>query len=263
MIYLVGGEGFVGSAYARLFDRLELDYRVINRANWDTFAKTSCDVLINANGNSRKYLANSDPMVDFDANVRTVARMLEDFKASTYVLLSTGDVYADQSTPDLTREDGIIDPGSISRYGLHKKMGEDLVRGVHPNWLILRMGGFVGPGLKKNAIYDMLHDQPVWLSPESELQFINTDTAARLVWDLVEHGVSREVVNLGARGLVNLGDLHKKLGTRSEFKPDAPVIRYELNLDKLDRLVSRPLPDTNQDVTAFISAWPGRNTATC
>ncbi len=54
MIYLIGGRGFVGSACARLFAAKGIEHRVITRENYASFRGTPCDVLINANGNSRK-----------------------------------------------------------------------------------------------------------------------------------------------------------------------------------------------------------------
>ena len=254
MIYILGGEGFVGSAYARVLRELDQPFITITRANYASLRGSACDVLINANGNSRKFVATRDPLRDFDASVRSVAASLEDFRAQRYVFLSSGDVYPDTSTPDATREDAPIDLSRVSRYGLHKSLAEQLVRSVHPAWLVVRMGGFVGPGLKKNAIFDMLTDDPVWLSPESELQFISTDSAARLVWALVQSGVRGEVVNLGAEGLLNLGQFHQSIGSASLFKPGAPTVRYELSLDRLRRLSGKPLPRTAECVSEFAMA---------
>src|SRR5262249_26049704 len=149
------------------------------------------------------------------------------------------------TTPETTREHAPIDLTRVSRYGLHKHLAEQMVRAAHPAWLVVRMGGFVGPGLKKNAIFDMLCGDPVWLSPASELQFISTDAAARLVWGLVCAGVQREVVNLGAEGLLNLGAFHRAIGSTSAFKPEASTVRYELSLDRLRRLSGVPLPRTD------------------
>jgi nucleoside-diphosphate-sugar epimerase len=253
MIYLIGGNGFVGSAYARLFEARKLPFRIITRDNHAEFRGTSCDVLINANGNSKKFLSTREPMTDFDQSVRSVAQSVEDFRAGAYVLLSTGDVYPEQHSPTVSREDQQIDLARQSRYGLHKMLAEQLVRGTQARWIVMRMGGFVGPGLKKNAIYDMLTGAPVWLSPASELQFISTDRAASLVWRLVEKGVSNEIVNLGARGLVHLGNLHKSLGSASAFQENAPAVRYELSLEKLAALVGEPLPDARAEVDAFLA----------
>jgi nucleoside-diphosphate-sugar epimerase len=171
------------------------------------------------------------------------------------VLLSTGDVYPDQSSPTVTREDQAIDPARQSRYGLHKFLAEQLVRGTQAQWLVMRMGGFVGPGLKKNAIHDMLTGNQVWLSPQSELQFISTDRAADRVWKLVENGVRNQIINLGAAGTVNLGALHSRLASRSTFLPEAPTIRYEVSLDKLAALSGGVLPRSEDEVNAFVAAW--------
>ena len=255
MIYIFGGEGFVGSAYSRLFSHLGLEYRVITKSNIKDFRGSSCDVLINANGNSKKFLSDKDPQLDFDLSVKSVVNSLEEFNSKMYVLLSSGDVYPDTSHLEKTDEDSFIDIARLSRYGLHKFLAECVVRGVHKKYLIIRMGGFVGPGIKKNAIFDMLTNSPVWLSPESQLQFISTDTAASLVWSLVQNGVLNQVVNIGGRGLVNLGDLHKKIGSKSLFNPNAPIVRYELKTDRIESLLGITLPKSDDEVFDFFSQW--------
>ncbi|HTW72097.1 MAG TPA: NAD(P)-dependent oxidoreductase [Acetobacteraceae bacterium] len=262
MIYILGGRGFVGSAYARLLSRLGVPHRVVTRDNYHDAAGSACDILINANGNSRKYLAEREPLAEFDMSVRSVAESLQAFRAGAYVFLSSGDVYPDTSSAAATREDQPIDKRRVNRYGLHKLLAETLVRSLHPNWLIVRMGGFVGPGLKKNAIFDMLTNQPIWLSPESQLQFISTDRAAALVWDLASRGVNGSVVNLGGRGLVRLGSLHERIGSAAPFKPASPAVRYELDLNRLAALTSQTLPASAEEVEAFIAGWPAAGMGT-
>ena len=256
MIYLVGAGGFVGSAYARLFSHLGLAFTAITRESFDDHRGTACDILINANGNSKKYLADRDPMADFDQSVRSVAETLAAFDAKTYVLLSSGDVYADPSGPATTREAAPLTFEGQSRYGFHKYLAEQIVLARHPDCLVVRMGGFVGPGLKKNAVFDILTGGPVWLDPASTLQFISTDRAAGLVWSLVEQGVRGEVVNLGGRGMLRIGDLHAELGSASPFQDGAPTVRYELSLDKLAGFVGADaLPESTAEVAAFVESW--------
>lgn len=261
MIYIVGGAGYVGSAYSRLCKSRGLPFRVIGRDNWDEFEGTQCDVLINANGNSVKRLADQDPLLEFDQSVRSVEKSLSVIRAGTYVFLSSGDVYPDPSSPTSTDEAIAPNIGAMSRYGLHKHLAEQCVMGVHKNWLIVRMGGFVGPGIRKNAIFDILSGSKVWLSPDSALQFIHTDHAAALVMKLVETGAAREIVNLGAKGCLRLGDLHQACESKSVFDPQAPTVRYELSLRKLEKLVGR-LPDTKEDALAFAKGWPASGTYT-
>lgn len=256
MIYLIGGSGFVGSGFVRYCRSRGLPHQVITRDNYGRFAGTSCDVLVNANGNSRKYLADRDPVAEFDQSVRSVAVSLAAFSAGTYVLISTGDVYNDPSRPETSREDRDLDIAGKSRYGLHKFLAERLVIGAHPNWLVVRAGGFVGPGIKKNAIFDILTGGKIWLSADSELQFIHTDHAAAIVMGIVERGVRREVVNLGGQRTVRLGDVHAAARSTGVFEPGAPTIRYELSLAKLAALSPVPIPNSADEVAGFAAAWP-------
>lgn len=256
MIFILGGNGFVGSAYSRLFSRLGIGHKVITKSNFEEFRGSSCDVLINANGNSKKFLSDKDPLLDFDLSVRSVLESLEAIKSKIYIHLSSGDVYPDTSSFEKTDEDSFIDVELLSRYGLNKFLAENIIRGVHKKYLIIRMGGFVGPGIKKNAIFDMLTNSPIWLSPESELQFISTDTAASLVWSLLQKGLLNQVVNIGGRGLVHLGNLHKRIGSESIFKPSAPVVRYELKTSKIQSLLGLSLPKSDDEVDNFFLAWP-------
>lgn len=252
-VFLIGGTGLVGSAYARLFAASGITHHVITRANYGDFLGQSCDVLVNANGNSSKVLATREPLTDFDASVRSVRMSLEDFRASKYVFLSSGDVYPRQDSPSATHEDQPLPVTGMSGYGFHKYLAETMVRHLHPDWIVMRMGGFVGPGLKKNAIFDMLHDMPVWMRPESELQFISTDSAARIVWTLVQRGISKQTINLGALGRCRIGDIHQRLASKSPFQPEASAVSYELSLTKLASQVG-DLPSTRDEVERFLTS---------
>ena len=254
MIFILGGNGFVGSAYARLLASLGVEHTLITRDNYAALIGAECDVLINANGNSKKFLANRDPKAEFEASVSSVVASLADFKAAKYVYLSTGDVYPQQHSPEVTREDQALDTRAMSRYGLHKYLAEQYVRAAHPNWLVFRMGGFVGPGMKKNAIFDILNGPQIWLAPDSELQFISTDAAARLVWGLASSDLNNETINLGARGVVRVGDIRDRAGSSVPYGADAQSVRFELNLEKLAGRAGNRLPTSEEEVGAFLTS---------
>ncbi|HEX3861193.1 MAG TPA: NAD-dependent epimerase/dehydratase family protein [Stellaceae bacterium] len=254
MIYIIGGEGFVGSAFVRYCRQNGLEHQVITHGNHDEFAGRRCDVLVNANGSSRKYLADREPLNDFDRSVRSVAASLSTFRAGMYVLISSGDVYDDPSRPGTTCEEGQPDLAKVSRYGLHKYLAERLVIGTHPNWLIIRAGGFVGPGLRKNAVFDILAGAKIWLSPDSALQFIHTDHAAEIVMRLAAT-THRQIVNLGGSGTVRLGELHHAIGSAASFDPQAPTVTYELSLAKLATLCPIDIPASFDEVHRFAAAW--------
>jgi nucleoside-diphosphate-sugar epimerase len=199
-------------------------------------------------------MADREPVAEFDASVRSVVRSLTEIESQAYIFLSSGDVYPDTTSPAVTREDTAVDLTRSSRYGLHKALAETYVRNSHPRALIMRMGGFVGPGMRKNAVFDMISGQPVWLDLDSELTFIGTDTAARIVYALFEKGITGETFNLGPRIPMRLRDIYDRLGCTSEVRADARRVRFELNVDKLEAAYGQPLPTTIDEIEAFLAS---------
>ncbi len=252
MIFIIGGRGFVGSAFARVCEATGRSYSIITRQNYQEFIGKRCDVIINADGNSKKFLAREDPLQDFDASVRTVRASLLDFKYDYYVYLSSCDVYPDCSSPERTTERQELDVSAQSPYGFHKYLAEQCVQHAAKKWLIIRFGGFVGPGLKKNAIYDILNGGPLWLDPESELQFMHTDRAAEIVLGLLDRGVYNEIFNVCGHGVIKLRDIMEAIGVKVPVPPGSPRVRYDVNIDKISRLFD--MPETKETVLEFVRA---------
>jgi len=253
MIFLLGGRGLVGSAFARLCEHNGIPYTIIDRENYGSLTGQSCELFINANGNSRKPLATREPMTDFDANVRVTRQTLVDFRFERYIHLSSCDVYPDCSSAALTGEDQVLDPAAQSPYGFHKALAEACVRHAAREWLIFRLGGFVGPGLKKNAIFDILNGGPLWLDPASALQFLHTDDAARLVLDLAKRSHTNEVFNLCGSGVVTLAQVLADAGREVPVTPGSPRVHYEVSIEKVSRLVE--VPETRRTVAAFVAGY--------
>jgi nucleoside-diphosphate-sugar epimerase len=241
LIFIIGGNGFVGSAVVRYCKQNDIPNEVITKENYHEFVGKSCKVLINSNGNSKKFLATQDPKEDFRLSVTSVRSSLVDFKYEKYVFFSSCDVYNDCSDRSLNHEEISIDISSQSPYGFHKYLAEQCVRHAAPDWLIIRFGGFVGEGLKKNPIYDILQGGPLWVHPKSELQYLNTDAAASIVMNLIDRDLTREVINLCGDGLVQLESIVEEVGTNEiEVKPNSPKIMYNVNVDKAKKYVEIP-----------------------
>ncbi len=249
---VIGGHGFIGSAIVREAEKRGYDTVAAGRAEYASLAGTSCDLLINANGNSRKYLSDKDPVRDYELSVLSVMRTLHDFKTRHYVHLSSIDVYPDARQPATAREETVIDPARLSRYGFHKYLAEQLVRYYAPSWLILRMGGSVGTGLWKNSIYDMLTGAPLRVHPDSVYQYLNTRDMAAMLFDLVEQNVTREVINVTGDGVISLREAAEwipgyPIGT---VQPNVPTDRYEVDVSKLKSYGD--VPTTRETIRAFI-----------
>jgi nucleoside-diphosphate-sugar epimerase len=249
MIFILGGNGFVGSALARVCATQGREHAILTRANYEAHRGQACSLLVNANGNSRKYLPKEQPLLDFDLSVRSVRASLVDFRFDTYIYLSSCDVYPDCSSPGATTEDAVLDVARISPYGFHKLLAEQCVRHAARKHLIFRMGGFVGPGLKKNAVYDILHGGPLWLDPDSELQFLHTDELARTVLRLAGE-LTNETFNIGGKGTVRLRQVMEMAGRMVPVSPGAARVRYEINLAKIAQYVE--LTETETAVRAFV-----------
>lgn len=249
MIFLIGGRGLVGSAFARQCEAQGLPVAILDRESYPSFIGQSCSLLINANGNSRKPLAVSDPMADFDASVRSVRSSLQDFRCERYIHLSSCDVYPDCSSPETTRESALLEITQQSPYGFHKYLAELCVQHAARDWQIFRLGGFVGPGLKKNAIFDIVNGGPLWLDPASELQFLHTDEAARIVLDLARRGPGREVFNLCGKGTIALSEVIAATGREVAVQQGSRRVRYDVSIEKVSRLAE--IPSTRETVLRF------------
>ena len=68
-----------------------------------------------------------------------------------------------------------------------------MVQNYVSDWLIIRQGGFVGNGIKKNSVFDILYGDKLWVHPDSRFQFINTIESAKLVFQLIDQGISKKI----------------------------------------------------------------------
>jgi nucleoside-diphosphate-sugar epimerase len=255
MILVLGGNGFVGSGLARMLRAQGREFEIVTRANYDSYVGHACEILINANGNSKKFLAKDDPKSEFHASVASVRNSLADFSYGKYVLLSSCDVYPDCSSSESTHEDAAIDVAKQSPYGFHKYLAELCVRHAAARWLIVRQGGFVGPGLKKNAVFDVLRGERVWVRPESRFQYIHTDASARAVLTLLDMGICNQIVNLTARGTISVAEIMRLAGRRVAGPEHGQPVICDISTDKAAHWLD--LPSTRESVEQFLASGGG------
>lgn len=254
MIFILGGRGFLGSSLVNACRERGLEYCVIGKDEYAEYIGRKCDILINANGNSRKYLSYEAPLEDFRMNVTNVRRSLEDFRYGKYVLFSSVDVYPDSSSPGSTDEQSVIDVARQTPYGFHKFIAEQCVRHRAPRWLILRLSGFVGPNLRKNAVYDVVCGNPLWVDASSEFQYLHTSDLSSMVLQLVAiRECEGEIVNVGAQGTISVTELARMTGRPINVRPGSPVVRCEVALDRLARFCE--VPSTKTAVQRFLDEY--------
>jgi dTDP-4-dehydrorhamnose reductase len=79
-IFILGGGGFLGSAFCDFFKKNNIRFESITKKNYKNFIGKKCDIFINANGSSKKYLYENDKLLDFELNDLSVLRDIINIK---------------------------------------------------------------------------------------------------------------------------------------------------------------------------------------
>lgn len=228
---------------------MDVDVVCVDRRTYAA-SRGRADVVVNASGSSDKRMARSDPRTSFEANVATVLAAVVDFPCDAFVQISSTSVYPDVGDPARCHEDVVVDPASLSPYGRFKLMGEWIVRGEARRWVILRVDNVVGPGLRKNPIYDLLAGSRLFVDPRSAMSFIATGEVARIAWQL--RGEAGQVFNVAGDGTVVIGEVAERLGVTLAPAEGSPVLDEHVNVDKLR--ARSDVPSSAETVLRFCSA---------
>ena len=240
MYFIVGGNGLTGSALVRYLKQAGEEYEIIQKENKHKFLGKSCDTLIYANGNALKYKANQDPYFDFMASVASIAEYIHNIKFKKFICISTIDVYPDKTSIMKTKEDTIIDVKKLNTYGYHKYCAEEYVKQFCNDYLIFRLSGLVGKGLKKNVVYDFTHsDKKVMLSPKTTHNYINTRFIAETIFHIIGMEIKNEIFNLASKNAIMIGDIENIIGVKTDYTEDAflHVDQNEINIEKISKYV--------------------------
>lgn len=208
---LFGYTGFVGGNLLASYPFDDL----FNSANASDSANQEYDLVVFAAAKAEKWRINQDPEADL-RHIEQLESLISGVRAQRFVLISTVDVYAapvgvDETTP--------IDTKGLHAYGAHRYRLEEFVRAQHPNALIVRLPGLFGPGLKKNVVFDLLHDNNVDRIHEAgSFQYYNL----RRLWsDLsiaLEQGLQQ--VNLGSAPITTVDLARVAFGIDLNSRPE-------------------------------------------
>lgn len=205
---LIGHTGFVGGTLAgsTCFSA------AFNSANVDSLRGREFDLLICAGVSSVKWLANKDPEAD-RAGIARLTGALAEVRAREFVLISTIDVYPDPSAA--SDEAAILDPVANHAYGRHRLELERWITERFSDVRVVRLPALFGAGLRKNALYDLLHGNMLdSINPAAVFQWYPT---LRL-WDDIQ------TVRHAGLNLVNLFPPPLPMSSVVDtFFPGAPV----------------------------------------
>ena len=244
---LVGWSGFVGGA-------LQPRVRPVARfrsTDVHELAVADVDEIVCAGAPAEKWRANAQPEEDW-ANITRLIDALDASRATSCVLVSTVDVYADSRGAD---EDTPADTAQEQAYGRHRALLEEFVARRFDDTLIVRLPGMFGPGLKKNLVFDLIHQPEArFANAASSFQFYDV----RDLWGhvLVARGAGLSVVNLATEPVTSAQVAEESFGVTYECD-DRPQVAYDLRTRHAPVLAGRggPYLRSAGEVLAGIGAW--------
>ncbi len=249
-IVIIGSNGVLGSDLAI---NLSSKYEIIpiNRDSYEKNKSLSCDVLINVNGNSKRFWANENVLEDFEASATSVYKTILDFKFDKYIYVSSSDVYENHTSPKFTFEDKKIEKLNLSPYGFHKCLGESIIKNYVKNYVILRSSMILGSKLRKGPIYDLINNKDLFVSKGSRFQMITTGEISNIISHFIKEKSKTGTFNMGGHGAVVLDDIEKILGMKASFSSKTQKQIYEMSVVKLSKYYA--LKKSEQYLKEFVS----------
>lgn len=200
-VVIIGASGFVGKKLVQVFKQAGV-YEVVEVTR-DTYEaeKAKCneyDLIVHSAMPSKRWWAANNPLDDFDATVRLTADILYNWKHKKLALISSVSARIQTDHP----------------YGRHKHVAEVLTMDFNANNLIFRLGGLYGEGLDKGVVFDMIEGNEVFMTEDSAFNYINTETAAKLI----EQQINKSgIIDIGAKDTISIGEIAKHFGFKVNF----------------------------------------------
>lgn len=178
---IIGYTGFIGSNLIR-----QAEYKSFyNSKNIGSIVGKNFDLLVCTAAPAEKWLANKEPTKDRE-NLQRLINYLQQVTAKKVVLISTVDVYPQPIEVD---ENTIASLENLHPYGKHRLELENIIQ-ERFDALVVRLPGLFGQGIKKNIVYDFLHNNLVdKIDKNSVFQFYNL----KHLWQDIQVAISRNL----------------------------------------------------------------------
>jgi len=194
-IAVIGSNGFLGSEISKILSKKNIVTNITKQNISEFFNNNKYfDCVVNANGNSKKFWANNNPLEDFELSTRSVYESVIKLNYGKYIYISS------------------VDASHMNMYGLNKRLSEEIVKSIAYNWTILRCSSIVGRDMKKGFIKDILDGTPLYVSSDSSYQFITNTEIANIVEVMASLQINKvfEVAGIGALTVENVAKLLNK-----------------------------------------------------
>ncbi len=178
-ICVLGHTGFVGQTIYSLLSKKHKVCGINSKTNY--IPTEEFDVVINCAGNAKKYLATRNPAKDFFINTNIFNTILQ-MKMKKFIHISSIDA---SKTPN-------------NNYTISKLISEECSKLYFPKSVILRLGGMVGHGLKKNVVFDISKNKDLYVTYDSICNYISIKEVANIVKKIIEMDINSKTVNIAS-----------------------------------------------------------------
>jgi len=207
-ICVVGHTGFIGQTVYSYFINKYKTFGINSKTK--KMPSEKFDVIINCAGNSKKYSSEKNINKVILANKSIINNILK-LKTKKIIHISSIDA---SFTPD-------------NSYTISKLNFEKLIKSYFSEATILRLGGLVGPGLKKNVVFDIKNNKNLFVTLDSIYNYISTKEVAKIIHKIIELNIHNKIINICSNNPISVQEIinealkhsiifTKKIGNKKE-----------------------------------------------
>ena len=81
---------------------------------------------------------------------------------------------------------------------------------------MLRVVSVLGKGLQKNVIFDLVHEMPLWVTPDSIYNYISSEDLSDIIALLINYPI-KGILNVGAKESIRIDKVAEITGTNPTY----------------------------------------------
>jgi len=199
-ICVLGYNGFIGSNVLEVL-----------KQNFSVNESDKYDFLVNCAGFSKMYEGNKNP--DKMRNVEdSILEKINGISFDKIIHLST--IYIEVYPQDV--------------YSRIKVEMEDKILSKYENATVLRLGGVLGKGLKKNVVFDLITNGPLYVTSDSFYNYISAYEIANIISYLINNPIAG-IINVGSSKSISVADIANILKKNPIYGNKKETINFDIS----------------------------------
>jgi nucleoside-diphosphate-sugar epimerase len=190
-ICIIGHKGFIGNTIYNYFIDKHSVFTIEKKTK--NIPKEEFDIVINCAGNAKKYLSEKKPFEDVLTNAKIFHTILQ-LKIKKFIHISS---ISASEIPN-------------NNYTISKLISENYSKLYFPNCIILRIGGVIGPNLKKNVVFDIINNKNLFITFDSTYNYISTHEIAKIIEKIIKLNIKNEIINVAASQPICVNNIIKE-----------------------------------------------------